>query len=48
VTSVDSIGLAAAVAAGAVAVPVKLPAPDFGTEEQAGPKSIAAAPKTMP
>jgi hypothetical protein len=26
-----------------VAIPVKLPAPDFGTEEQAGPKSIAAA-----
>jgi hypothetical protein len=24
-------------------MPVKLPAPDFGTEEQAGPKSAAAA-----
>ena len=44
VTRVDSAGLAeAAVATGAVAMPVKLPAPDFGTEEQAGPKSIAAA-----
>jgi hypothetical protein len=26
-----------------VAIPLKLPAPDFGTDEQAGPKSIAAA-----
>jgi hypothetical protein len=44
VTSVDSTGLAeAAVATGAAAIPLKLPAPDFGTDEQAGPKSIAAA-----
>ena len=44
VTSVDSTGLAeAAVATGAVAMPLKLPAPDFGTDEQAGPKSMAAA-----
>jgi hypothetical protein len=43
VTSVDSTGLAeAAVATGAVAMPAKLPAPVFGTEEQAGPKSFAA------
>jgi hypothetical protein len=26
-----------------VAIPLKLPAPDFGTDEQAGPKFIAAA-----
>jgi len=31
------------VATGAAAMPLKLPAPDFGTDEQAGPKSIAAA-----
>src|SRR5216684_9341738 len=44
VTRVDSAGLAeAAVATGAVAIPLKLPAPDFGTDEQAGPKSMAAA-----
>src|SRR5690242_1166167 len=44
VTSVDSAGLAeAAVATGALDMPLKLPAPDFGTDEQAGPKSIAAA-----
>src|SRR5581483_10180707 len=43
VTSVDSTGLAeAAVATGAVAMPVKLPAPVFGTEAQPGPKSVAA------
>jgi hypothetical protein len=43
VTSVDSAGLAeAAVATGAVDMPLKLPAPDFGTDEQAGPKSMAA------
>jgi hypothetical protein len=43
VTSVDSTGLAeAAVATGAVAMPVKLPAPVFGTEAQPGPKSLAA------
>jgi hypothetical protein len=41
---VDSTGLAeAAVATGAVAMPVKLPAPDFGTEEHPEPKSMAAA-----
>src|SRR5580693_365282 len=48
VTRVDSSGLAdAAVATGAVAIPVKLPAPDMGTEAQPGPKSDvvdAAAP----
>jgi len=48
VTRVDSSGLAdAAVATGAVAMPVKLPAPDVGTEAQPGPKSDvvdAAAP----
>ena len=39
VTSVDSTGLAeAAVATGAAAMPLKLPAPDFGTDEQAGPE----------
>jgi hypothetical protein len=43
VTSVDSSGLAeAAVATGAVAMPVKLPAPDAGTDAQPGPKSLAA------
>src|SRR5215469_1783700 len=43
VTRVDSTGLAeAAVATGAVAMPVKLPAPVLGTAEQAGPKSMAA------
>jgi hypothetical protein len=41
---VDSTGLAeAAVATGAVDIPVKLPAPVLGTEEQAGPKSIVVA-----
>ena len=41
-TSVDSAGLAeAAVATGAADIPVKLPAPDFGTAAQPGPKSIA-------
>src|ERR1700679_298701 len=48
VTRVDRSGLAdAAVATGAVAIPVKLPAPDLGTEAQPGPKSDvvdAAAP----
>ena len=48
VTRVDRTGLAdAAVATGAVAMPVKLPAPDLGTEAQPGPKSEvvdAAAP----
>src|ERR1700678_2206457 len=40
VTRVDRSGLAdAAVATGAVAIPVKLPAPDVGTEAQPGPKS---------
>ena len=44
VTSVDSTGLAdAAVATGAVAMPLKLPAPDFGTDKQPEPKSMAAA-----
>jgi hypothetical protein len=43
VTRVDSAGLAeAAVATGAVAMPVKLPAPDLGTAAQPGPKSLAA------
>src|ERR1700729_2715561 len=43
VTRVDSTGLAdAAVATGAVAMPVKLPAPLFGTEAQPGPKSATA------
>jgi hypothetical protein len=41
-TSVDRTGLAeAAVATGAVDIPVKLPAPLFGTDAQAGPKFIA-------
>jgi len=31
-----------------VAIPVKLPAPDLGTAEQAGPKSIAAAAREDP
>jgi hypothetical protein len=44
VTSVDSTGLAdAAVATGAVAMPVKLPAPVLGTDEHAGPKSVVLA-----
>jgi hypothetical protein len=45
-TSVESTGLAeAAVATGAVDMPVKLPAPVLGTDEQAGPKSaLIAAP----
>jgi hypothetical protein len=44
VTSVDSTGFAdAAVATGACAIPLKLPAPDFGTVEQAGPKSVMDA-----
>src|SRR5947209_435866 len=43
VTRVDSKGLAeAAVATGAVAMPVKLPAPEAGTDEQPGPKSMPA------
>src|SRR5215475_1268984 len=43
VTSVDSTGLAdAAVATGAVAIPVKLPAPVFGTDAHPGPKSLPA------
>ena len=43
VTRVDSTGLAdAAVATGAVAMPVKLPAPVLGTAEHAGPKSDMA------
>src|SRR5579859_899165 len=43
VTRVDSTGLAdAAVATGAVAMPVKLPAPVLGTEEHPGPKSDMA------
>jgi hypothetical protein len=41
---VDSTGFAdAAVATGAVDIPVKLPGPDEGTEEQAGPKSVSDA-----
>jgi hypothetical protein len=41
VTRVDRTGLAdAAVATGAVDIPVKLPAPDEGTEEHPEPKSI--------
>src|ERR1017187_3637711 len=48
-TSVDSTGLAeAAVATGAVAMPLKLPAPDFGTEEQAGPKSVVVVAEPEP
>src|SRR5215472_16156186 len=43
-TRVDRTGLAeAAVATGAVDMPVKLPAPVLGTAEHAGPKSMAAA-----
>jgi hypothetical protein len=43
VTRVDSTGLAdAAVATGAVAMPVKLPAPVLGTDEHPGPKSDMA------
>ena len=49
-TSVDRTGLAeAAVATGAVDIPVKLPAPLFGTDAQAGPKSaVVAAPEPPP
>src|ERR1700760_2356903 len=43
VTRVDSTGLAdAAVATGAVAMPVKLPAPVLGTDAHPGPKSDMA------
>jgi hypothetical protein len=42
VTSVDSTGLAeAAVATGAVDIPLKLPAPDLGTDAQPEPKLVA-------
>ena len=42
VTSVDSTGLAeAAVATGAVDMPLKLPAPDLGTDAQPEPKLVA-------
>jgi hypothetical protein len=45
VTRVDSTGLAdAAVATGAVAIPVKLPAPEEGTAEQPEPKSVVDVP----
>src|ERR1700761_6329796 len=48
VTSVDSTGLAdAAVATGAVDMPVKLPAPAAGTEAQPGPKSVVVAPELL-
>jgi hypothetical protein len=44
VTSVDRAGLAeAAVATGAVDMPLKLPAPDLGTDAQPEPKSVAEA-----
>ena len=43
VTRVDSTGLAdAAVATGAVDMPVKLPDPEYGTDAQPGPKSADA------
>jgi hypothetical protein len=43
VTRVDSTGLLdAAVATGAVDMPVKLPAPEDGTAEQAGPNGFDA------
>src|ERR1700753_820786 len=46
VTRVDSTGLAeAAVATGAVDMPVKLPAPDLGTDAQPEPKSMVLAPE---
>ncbi len=50
VTSVDSSGLLeAAVATGSLAMPSKLPAPSFGTEEQAGPNgSFGACSFSMP
>ncbi len=48
-TSVDRTGLAdAAVATGAVDIPVKLPAPVFGTDAQAGPKSAVVAASEPP
>src|ERR1700761_6030506 len=44
VTRVDSTGLAeAAVATGAEDMPVKLPAPDLGTDAQPEPKSVVVA-----
>jgi hypothetical protein len=46
VTRVDSTGLAeAAVATGAVDMPLKLPAPDLGTDAQPDPKSVVVAPE---
>ena len=49
VTSVDRTGLAdAAVATGAVDIPVKLPAPVFGTDAQPGPKSAVVAASEPP
>ena len=48
VTRVDSTGLAdAAVATGAVDMPVKLPAPDLGTEAQPGPKSAVVVRRSL-
>ena len=47
VTRVDSTGLFdAAVATGAVDMPVKLPAPEAGTAEQAGPNGFDASART--